>query len=152
MWPSWDDNMTNGLCPKGTRFFFFTMEHNHLFVFQNFRFMMDGKWAMSLPSFAINKLEVPQGSGAVIVHLESAQSSKKPPPWCFWQLMSHELLFHTLMADWPKNESAFMRKWKPQQSLRLEVNIRPSEFFSHLKDIEDSHCIGPESDGSALGS
>lgn len=42
MWPSWDDNMTNGLCRKGTPFFF-TMEHNHLFVFQNFISMMDGK-------------------------------------------------------------------------------------------------------------
>ena len=40
--------------------------------------MMDEK--MSLPSFAINKLEAPQGLGVVIVHLESAQSSIKPPP------------------------------------------------------------------------
>jgi len=53
-----------------------------------------------------------------------------------------------------KNESEFMRKLMEtlQQSLRLEVDRCPPELFSHLIDFEDSHCIGPESDGSALGS
>lgn len=66
-------------------------------------------WEISLPSFAINKLEVPQGSGAVIVHLESAQSSKKPPPWCFWQLMSHELLFPYIL--WQTDLKMNLHSW-----------------------------------------